>query len=84
MTRCKFGEQVCRSYPTYKRVNPTSQLTFVGECIQADCSSFLYAYSVYFTLNKNLTSSANNDWQSVNSVNDNLLIGKTPFFPDHV
>jgi len=62
--RCRF-EAACIPYQTYKKINPSSQLTIDGKCVDGCTANALsYAYMLYFTYDSNLT--VNTAWQSLN------------------
>ena len=71
--RCRF-ESTCKPYSTFKKVNPSSQITIDGECTEG-CSStsISYEYTVYFTTDLNLTT--NVIWQNLEDSSENLVVG---------
>ena len=58
-------------YSAYKKVNPSSQIIIDGSCNDG-CTNLtpIYAYSIYYTNEKNSTLSSNPVWINLNSVDE--------------
>ena len=71
--RCRFSI-TCIPYAIYKKVNPSSQILIDGQC-STGCSTsspIIYAYTLYFTTEANLTLSSKPTWFVLNNTNGYL------------
>ena len=72
LNRCRF-ESTCIPYPSFKKVNPSSQRIIDGSCSSGCISTISYTYDVFFSLDLNFTSTIS--WKSLEGANINFILG---------
>ena len=72
--RCRF-ESTCIPYPSYKKVNPSSQIIIDGSCTYGctNTNSIKYTYKIFYSFDLFFTSSIS--WNNMTDLNDNLILG---------